>query len=240
MATTSPPQYIYKTLRIPPNSPHLATKYRATKLAALTTSPTSFAVTLADESLHPPSTWQARLTPPSIILVCVATTPTEDALSEEDLLLEREWIGFATIRGPLSWENLFFLPESGQPVPADVDAETMWHLCNVYTSPAHRRRGISTRLISAATEIARAHTKELQGAKQMRARIRLFCSPKNEVVVSLYAGLGFVEAGRITLEEAFVANGDEGVLPRDRESTEMLRERWKGRGGLAMERVVDV
>jgi hypothetical protein len=72
------------------------------------------------------------------------------------------------------------------------------------------------------------------------ARVRLFCDPKKTYLVNLYKKMGFEEAGNCTLREAFVANGDGELIPRDTESSEALRYKWERRYGLAMERLCEV
>lgn len=72
------------------------------------------------------------------------------------------------------------------------------------------------------------------------ARVRLFCNPEKTYLVSLYKKMGFAEAGNCTLKEAFVANGDGGLIPLDTGSSEALRYMWERRYGLAMERLFEV
>jgi ribosomal protein S18 acetylase RimI-like enzyme len=235
---TSP---IYTVIRIPASSPRLAqivTKFRETKLAALKAEPDGFAVKYADEALHPIAAWQQRLAAPSTILICVATSDPTPASSDEDALISGEWVGMSTIRGPLPY-SVFHLPESGQPVPDDPALETRWHLCNVYTSEAHRRQGLARRLVHASVDAAREQTVALEGKDRMKARIRLFMDPAKMYLVTMYTGMGFKEAGMCTLKEAFVANGDGELIPEDTDSTEEKRRLWERRYGLAMERIVD-
>jgi ribosomal protein S18 acetylase RimI-like enzyme len=239
MATPSVPPITYTILPIPRTSPHLAElvqKFKAAKLAALLAEPTGFAVKHADEVLHPLSVWESRLAPPSTVLICVAT-PAENTGQEKDVLLEGDWVGMATIRGPLRWET-YYLPESGQPIPEQPARETYWHLCNIYTSPSHRGQGLAKKIVHAAVASARSRTSDSGDAKI--ARVRLFFDSAKEYLKVLYRGLGFEEAGMCTTREAFVANGDAELVPRDTKGSEELRWRWERRYGQAMERIVDV
>ncbi|KAF2475722.1 uncharacterized protein BDR25DRAFT_391219 [Lindgomyces ingoldianus] len=228
----------YIIARIPTNSsrlPELVAKFRDAKLEALEAEPTGFAVKYADEVLHPLSLWQQRLTSPSIILICVAKSDTSIPNTEEEALIAGDWIGMVTIRGPLPYST-FQLPESGQPVPDNPNGETRWHLSNLYTSQVHRGKGLGKKLVISALDIAREQARMLD---KMRARIRLFCNPSKTVLVTMYKGMGFEEAGKCTLKEAFVANGDQELVPRDTQSTDALRGFWERRYGLAMEQVLD-
>ncbi|KAF2877386.1 hypothetical protein BDV95DRAFT_480703 [Massariosphaeria phaeospora] len=235
----------YTVIRIPASSPRLAdlaAKYRATKLAALQAEPNALAVKYADESLYPASVWQQRLVPPAAILICVALPDASAPYEPEDALMAGDWICMATIRGPLPYAE-YHLPESGQPVPADASLETRWHLCNLYTTIAHRGKGLAKKAIHAALQYAAEQTRALAqqsgNAGKMRARIRLFCDPNNSLLVGMYGRLGFREAGMVTLKEAFGLNGDGEMIPADTDSTEELRWKWHRRYGLAMEIVVD-
>lgn len=238
METTSRLQYYF--IRIPFPSPRLvdlATKFRATKLAALESDPTAFAVQHAEESSHPITLWEQRLAAPTINVVCIVMTPEQQALDKETLLLSGNWVGTAFIRGPLPY-SVFHIAESEQPVPEDPSLETRWHLGNVYISPAHRGRGLAKKIVHACIDEARQITRELAGGNgNMQTRVRLFCDPTKTQVVSLYRGLGFQDAGKCTLQDAFVANGDAVLVPNDWRDTEENRARWDNRYGLAMERL---
>lgn len=174
--------------------------------------------------------------------ICVATTwPPPPDRTVEDVLISDEWVGMSTLRGPLSWSE-YYLPDSGQPVPEDPERETFWQRSNLYTVSAHRGQGLGKKLVNASVEAAREQTRELQasGVNKIRARIRLVHNPSKQYLRDLYSGLGFTEAGLCTLKEGFVAMGDEGVIPKDTNSTEELCSKWERRWGACMERVVDV
>lgn len=72
----------------------------------------------------------------------------------------------------------------------------------------------------------------------MNVRFRLFVHPDNKLIVGLYEGMGFTDAGRVALVEGFVANGDFDLIPADSADIEERRMRWHRRIGLAMELVV--
>jgi GNAT superfamily N-acetyltransferase len=236
---TAPPTYLI--LPIPHTSPRLRAlveKYKATKLAAIRTDPTGFLVSHADELLHPFSVWESRLAAPSTMLICVAVAASEDTKTDEEVLLEGQWVGMAMLRGPLPWTS-YYLPGSGQPVPQDPQKEAYWYLCTLFTAPAHRGRGLAKRIINGAVDIARCRTEDM-GGEMLRARMKLFFDPRRDLLRGFYNALGFNEVGRVTLREGFEANGDAEMLPRDTMGSEELRARWETRYGAVMEKIVVV
>lgn len=84
-------------------------------------------------------------------------------------------------------------------------------------------------------------TSKASGGNVRRARIRLFVSPKNTVLVNTYERLGFQSSGRVTLREGFEVNGmGESIPSEDSMSAEKFKKMFDTRYGMAMERVVDV
>jgi len=61
--------------------------------------------------------------------------------------------------------------------------------------------------------------RENQGAdnkpRPKQIRVRITVKPENTATVKLYKGLGFTHAGKCTLAEALVANGDGELIPAD-------------------------
>ncbi|PYH44755.1 uncharacterized protein BP01DRAFT_297861, partial [Aspergillus saccharolyticus JOP 1030-1] len=45
--------------------------------------------------------------------------------------------------------------------------------------------------------------------------VRLMVRAENQATVRLYRSLGFAEAGKCTLVEALIANGEKNILPED-------------------------
>ncbi|KAH7359495.1 hypothetical protein BKA66DRAFT_228955 [Pyrenochaeta sp. MPI-SDFR-AT-0127] len=242
MGSLTPMAPQYQILRIPTSSPHLSdliTKFRDTKLEALKCSPSEWIYQYASESGHPLSVWKARLARQNTILVCVATQDT--SLSAEDALLQGEWVGFAVVRGPFAFEDYYAVPEMEQPVPEDPDVETRWHIYDLYTFPAHRGRGIATKLGAAGMAAVGEITAALSDKTKQRARVRLFCNPKNTALVDTYKRLGFEQSGRVTLKEGLEANGmAESIPARDAMSSEHFKRVFDTRIGIAMERVIDI
>lgn len=232
----SPPIPDYRILRIPTTSPHLpdlTSKFCATKLSALLADPASFSASHADELLLPLQTWHERLSPPSAILVCV-DTPSNADLNDEEALLAGEWIGMATLRGPLL-SATYALPEYTPTKPSDPSCETRWHLSNLWVSSAHRGRGIAKNIVNSCVEHAVGETRALG---KEAARIRLIIKDEGSFLKRMYAGMGFEAAGRASLREAYGASGDGAGVPEDTDSTEELRRVWETRYGVVMERIV--
>ena len=146
-----------------------------------------------------------------------------------------EWLGMLTLRGPFTLSN-FHLPASGQPAPSSPEQETGWRMVALYTGPSHRGRELTKKLINNAIDFGKEYSKTQGDA--MNARFRPFVHPDNKLVVGLYEGMGFTDAGRMTLAEGFVANGDSDLAPADSTDIEEHRMWWRRRIGLAMELVV--
>jgi GNAT superfamily N-acetyltransferase len=232
----------YTVLRIPTSSQNLTeliTRFRETKLAALQADPSTFVQRYDLESRQPVSVWQARLARQNTIFVCVATSKPE--LSAEDALLGGEWVGFAAVRGPFSYEDYYTVPESAEIVPEDFEVESRWFVYDLYTFPDHRGRGVARKLGEGLLSFVAEHSRAMDGqtAKE-RARLRLIVDPRKTWVVENYGHLGFQKSGMATLREGLMANGMEESIPEDTKSTEALRAMWETRYGLVMEKVIDV
>lgn len=242
MGTDPPFELHYTVLRIPTSTAHLSkltAKFRETKLAALRAEPETFVQRYDVESRQPVSVWQARLARQNTIFVCVATS--NPALSAEDALLEGQWVGFAAVRGPFSYEDYYPAPEIAEIVPKDYETESRWYIYDIYTSPASRGRGIATKLSEGLLACVAKNTQvEDDKVVKQRARVRLIVDPRKSWVVDFYRRLGFAKSGMATLREGITANGMEESIPEDTTSTDALRAMWETRYGLVMEKVIDV
>lgn len=242
----------YKIIQVPKSSPQLAeivTKARATRLHTLETDPTSWLSNHATESALPISVWERRLTSPKItIFVCIATSSNDDGRNPETNLLQSEWAGFAALRGPMKYEDYYVTPDMGLPIPVRPEEEARWHMYDLYTLPEHRGQGVAKKLIEECIATAVRYTEGGEHAlipsayipEVKRARIRLFVSPKNAWVISMYEKMGFVKAGKVTLTEGFMANTMDESIPANTRETKELVDLWHTRFGLAMEKVVKI
>lgn len=223
--------YIYKTHHLPTSDPTFlgfcAGKFSSLRLSALTTSPGAFSSTFAIECAFNAADWINRLKRPEVhTFIAVAYAPSTKP--EEQTIDAGNWVGSATLLGPFP-KARYELPESGGPQIGEDDMETKWQMAAVYNSPDHRGKGLAKMLIKAAAEFA-----EAKGGKK-NTRIRIMIKPDNVSVRKLYEGLGFVEAGRCTLAEAYISNLDENLVPAD--GGKSNPERYLTRGGLIMEKL---
>lgn len=198
-----------------------AQKYRGLRLRALEASPSSFASTYETEANFTETDWVNILTAPDReIFICAAasldhTPPQSDAV---------QWVGQVTLRGPLSQRDFTLPVESDQSPPKPDVEEERWQMLSLFTLPEHRGNGLGPSLCQEALEYLRTCQASPRGI-----RVRLMVKPENHVTVKLYQRLGFVEAGRCTLAEALIANGDGHLLPRDTNSS-----KYTDRKGLIM------
>lgn len=225
----------YSYLRVPKESPNItsfARKYKQLRLAALQLSPTSFSSTYDIESKFTDETWASRLTAPEKeTFICVAkerpTSSDVGVRNDDDLNgdeIPGEWVAQVTLLGPLSVSDFALPEESGQPAYRGNGSEERWQMLSLYTLPDHRGRGVAKELCREAFQYLLAERQHVG-----TIRVRIMVKPENQVTVSMYRKMGFVDAGRCTLAEALRANGDGDMVPADREG-----EKWNKRSGLIM------
>ncbi|KAJ5279796.1 hypothetical protein N7478_005168 [Penicillium angulare] len=196
-------------------------KYRGLRLKALQASPGSFASTYETESALPESEWMSRLTAPGRETFICAATLHHNSPTRSDTT---EWIGQLTLRGPVSAQDFTLPVESGQPVQKLDEEEERWQMLSLFTLSEHRGNGLGTNLCREALDYLQNYQKCPQAVQ-----VRLMVKPENQVTVKLYQRLGFVKAGKCTLAEALIANGDKHLLPSDLSSP-----KWSTRQGLIM------
>lgn len=223
--------YIYKVHLCPASDPvllpFLAGKFASLRLSALTVSAPAFSSTFEIESKFTASEWIARLQRPSVHYL-IAVAYASDTTPEQHTIDRGDWIGSATLIGPILKET-YELPESGGPEIGGDDTETRWQMTAVFNAPQHRGKGLAKVLINGALEFV---SKESKGRA---SRTRIMIHPRNIVVKKLYEGLGFVDAGKCTLAEAYISNGDSNMLPLDGGTSDA--EKYLNRLGTIMEKV---
>jgi GNAT superfamily N-acetyltransferase len=205
----------------------LTGKFASLRLSALTVSAPAFSSTFEIESVLTASDWIARVQRPSVSYL-IAVAYASDTSSDLQTIDRGDWIGSATLIGPITKEA-YELRESGGPEIGGDDVETRWQITAVFNAPQHRGKGIAKMLINGALEFA---AKESKGRKY---RTRIMIHPRNVVVKKLYEGLGFVDAGKCTLAEAYISNGDANMLPLDGGTSDP--EKYLNRLGTVMEKV---
>jgi len=223
--------YIYKVHLLPASDPSLlpflAGKFASLRLSALTVSAPAFSSTFEIESVFTASDWIVRLQRPLVhYLIAVAYAP--DTKPEKQTIDAGDWIGSATLIGPISKEA-YELSESGGPEIGADDTETRWQMTAVFNAPLHRGKGIAKLLINGALEFAAK-----EAGRERESRTRIMIHPRNIVVKKLYEGLGFVDAGNCTLAEAYISNGDANMLPLDGGASDP--EKYLSRLGIVMEK----
>ncbi|RAL02358.1 GNAT family N-acetyltransferase [Aspergillus ibericus CBS 121593] len=178
-----------------------AQKYKQLRLHALSVAPASFSSTYEIESALPEEGWVTRLTAGGKeTFICAATSINNHAT-----------------------EKILFLPEeSGQKTPSE-DQE-LWQMLSLFTLPDHRGQGLGKKLCREALDYLVSHREA-----EREVCVRLMVKPENHATVRLYQGLGFVEAGKCTLAEAFIATGDRELPPKD-----ISGEKYSSRTGLIM------
>ncbi|KAJ0426786.1 hypothetical protein BJY00DRAFT_306781 [Aspergillus carlsbadensis] len=211
-----------------------AEKYKQLRLEALSVAPASFSSTYEIESAFKDTEWVSRLVANGReTFVCAAIprsvgdgdTPADSRVRtlEESSI----WVGQLTLRGALSVEDFTLPEESGQWRATEgtegADME-FWQMLSLFTLPAHRGQGLGKRLCQEALKYLASYRK-----CPRKVWVRLMVKPENHATVSLYRGLGFTEAGKCTLAEALVANGDRDLLPED-----ISGDKYSSRGGLIM------
>lgn len=200
MATTQPPFTYIPLLPSSPNKPLLAANYKSLRLTALRLSPEAFSSTLADESALTDAQWISRLFHRPDIKTFIAVDPET-----------QDWVAQVSLIGPLTQAAYTLPPEAGQPPVKSDEEEEKWQMAALYALPGYRGRGLGRGLCE---EAFRYLVEEQEGwTKAKRVRVRIMVKPTNAATLKLYRGMGFVDAGMCTLEEALVVNGE--VVPEE-------------------------
>ncbi|KAF7981792.1 hypothetical protein HWV62_31885 [Athelia sp. TMB] len=222
----------------PTNLPLLAKLYSQLRLEILLNSPGAFASNYAIESKFTPEQWEERLWRDGVtVFVCVARSDAEEAAERSDLGdLNGEWVGAATVFGPIPKKDYSLAPESGSPEVGGDAEETKWQMTALFTSPSHRGQGLAKSLIKAGKAYARVQTLA-QDPEAKRLRVRIMAHPKNLTVAGLYANHGFHDVARATGREAFIANGDESLIAAKIAESEEGSALLASRSALVMEYV---
>ncbi|KAJ5198914.1 Acyl-CoA N-acyltransferase [Penicillium cf. griseofulvum] len=197
-----------------------AQRYRDLRLKALKTSPNSFSSTYDIESAFTDGDWIDRLTlPDRELFICAATPLSHDSSSDEI-----QWIGQVTLRGPSSRADFELPVEAGQPSQKSDEEEERWQMLSLFTLAEYRGHGLGSKLCQEAINYLRSYR-----SFPRQVQVRLIVKAGNHVTVELYRRLGFIHAGKATLVEALIANGDEHLVPKD-----LASEKYSERKGLIM------
>ncbi|KZP21902.1 hypothetical protein FIBSPDRAFT_787712 [Athelia psychrophila] len=241
----APLTYTYKVVPLPSpvsqnahpaNLASLAKRYSELRLAILLSAPSSFASSHAIESILTQEQWEQRVWRKGVtVFVCIARpVVTETAEVPEFGDFDGEWVGAATVFGPVPKADYQLVPEAGSPEAGADEEETKWQMTALFTSPEHRGKGLGKSLIKGAKDYAGIQTHRLLPTAKT-FRLRIMAHPKNVMVVALYSQLGFMDVGRATGREAFVTNGDATLITAKMEGSEDVRNLLAQRTAIAME-----
>jgi ribosomal protein S18 acetylase RimI-like enzyme len=223
----STPHYTYSFFRIAKDNDieSSAKKYKQLRLQALSVAPASFSSTYEIESTLTDTEWINRIATNGKETFICAATPTEESSPPHHRISDQSiWVGQVTLRGPQTAEDFILPEESGQKKPTAEGEEELWQMLSLFTLPDHRGQGLGKRLCQEALKYLASYR-----LSPSKVWVRLMVKPENHATVSLYRGLGFAEAGKCTLAEALIANGDKDLLPED-----ISGEKYSSRGGLIM------
>ena len=110
----------------------------------------------------------------------------------------------------------YLLPEAAQQPPVIPDQEEeKWQMLSLFTLPTHRGKGVAKSLCLEVFRWLRENKAPDNQPRPNQIRVRIIVKHDNTATFKLYEGLGFTHAGRSTLAEALVANGDEELVPVD-------------------------
>lgn len=220
-------------------------RYRDLRLHGLKVDPEAFTSLYEDEVKFPYKTWQSRVEN-SIAKTLVAfdpeinqranieETPHADQLSNHSAiqrLLRHEWLGIATIIGPVRFEkqsddatatsvksqlHTAFIKDRQYQIPDPStlenddlsDAHAVFLIVGLFILPQARRRGLAGRLVEASIDYIR---EEARRKKVSKASISIQVAPTNFAAQGLYKTMGFHVS-----EKAIVINsqrrGEENVI----------------------------
>jgi ribosomal protein S18 acetylase RimI-like enzyme len=189
----------------------LAQKYKALRLSALVQSPGSFSSTYEIESRFTDEWWESRLQLPGRETFICAAKASSSPVGDDTC----EWVGQVTLLGPLASQT-YLLPEiAQQPLVISDQEEEKWQMLSLFTLPTHRGKGVAKSLCLEVFRWLRENKTADNRSRPKQIRVRIMVKPENTATVKLYEGLGFTHAGKCTLAEALVANGDGELVPAD-------------------------
>lgn len=215
-------------------------RYRDLRLHGLKVDPEAFTSLYEDEVKFPYKTWQSRVEN-SIAKTLVAVDPEtnqrahiEEKPHAEKLsshsasiqrLLRQEWLGIATIIGPVRFseqsddataasvkpqlhtafikDGKYQIPDPSTVEKEDLsDTHAVFLIVGLFILPQARRRGLAGRLVEASINYIR---EEARRKKVCKAGISIQVSPTNFAAQALYQTMGFHVS-----EKAIVMNSQQG------------------------------
>lgn len=223
----------YTVARFAPATPvpvHLLQRFKALRLDALISAPTSFVSNYGHEQSFTDNEWVVRITDPSRHhLICTRLAHGKvggnDRQPMNPTLDDAEWVGMFTLLGPLTREHYNFQGRQGPSLGNDAE-ETRWHLVGLYVKSEDRCKEVAIAIHEAVLEYVRTSTDELLETvldartgieKSKRARVAGSKPSPDSLLADLYTSLGGYEIGwarraealRIAGNAELIENGDD-------------------------------
>ncbi|KAJ5682415.1 hypothetical protein N7462_005580 [Penicillium macrosclerotiorum] len=185
-----------------------ARKYRDLRLKALLASPASFSSTYEIESAFTDAEWIKLLTADGReTFICATICPQDDTQQGSH---HAEWVGQVTIRGPLTHElSLQNCTLEEANASGTINGYERWQMLSLFTFSQFRGQGLGKRLCQETFGFIKAYRSQPD-----TAQVCLIVKSDNLTAIKLYERLGFHHAGRCTLVDALIANGED-LIPAD-------------------------
>ena len=98
----------------------------------------------------------------------------------------RDWIEFAAVLGPVSFEEYYTSFATRQRVPQNPDLERRWQVHDLYISPVHRGCGIAKELGKELLAVVAEDTLARGGGANTKAWLVFIVNPKVTWLVDEY------------------------------------------------------
>ena len=240
---------MYRVTPLIPPSPlptNVVQRYKALRLDALCSAPSSFFSEYSYEAVFSDAEWIDILRNPiHHVLICeeIRAEQVQDCGQGDPRNAElhgHEWVGMLTLCGPLSKDQYMVLKHQHASISGDEE-ETRWHLLGLYIQSRHRCRDTAVAIHEAILDFLRCWTDnhletmvdETSGTERRKlARITGIVRDGDPLLTDLYQALGGSEIGWVTRADALRVADNEGLL-------KILEPDEASKPCLAIEKVVE-